>query len=104
MLAWIAREAPADQKATYFAVMAAFTNLALSAANLGTKYLNRIFVVERGNYSELGSLMVTAAIIGVIVPPTTVLLVNLWKRLSPAETAGRVSGDSKTDSINHCGR
>ena len=104
MLAWIAREAPADQKATYFAVMAAFTNLALSAANLGTKYLNRIFVVERGNYSELGSLMVTAAIIGVIVPPTTVLLVNLWKRLPPAETAGRVSGDSKTDSINHCGR
>ena len=104
MLAWIAREAPADQKATYFAVMAAFTNLALSAANLGTKYLNRIFVVERGNYSELGSLMVTAAIIGVIVPPTTVLLVNLWKRLPPAETAGRVSGDSKTDSLNHCGR
>jgi hypothetical protein len=104
MLAWIAREAPADQKATYFAVMAAFTNLALSAANLGTKYLNRIFVVERGNYSELGSLMVTAAIIGVIVPPMTVLLVNLWKRLPPAETAGRVSGDSKTDSINHCGR
>jgi len=91
MLAWIAREAPADQKATYFAVMAAFTNLALSAANLGTKYLNRIFVVERGNYSELGSLMVTAAIIGLIVPPMTVLLVNLWKRLPPAGTTGRIS-------------
>lgn len=40
MLAWIAKEAPRDQKATYFAVMAAFTNLALSASNLGTKYLN----------------------------------------------------------------
>ncbi|MEX1330135.1 MAG: hypothetical protein AB1Z29_25315 [Desulfobacterales bacterium] len=78
MLAWIAREAPTDQKATYFAVMAAFTNLALSAANLGTKYLNQIFVVERGKYDELGGLMVTAAIIGVIVPPMTVLLVNLW--------------------------
>jgi hypothetical protein len=78
MLAWIAREAPTDQKATYFAVMAAFTNLALSAANLGTKYLNQIFVVERGKYDELGGLMVTAAIIGVIVPPMAVLLVNLW--------------------------
>jgi hypothetical protein len=84
--------------------MAAFTNLALSAANLGTKYLNRIFVVERGNYSELGGLMMTAAITGLILPPMTVLLVNLWKRLPPAETAGRVSGDSKTDLINHCGR
>jgi hydroxymethylglutaryl-CoA lyase len=97
MLAWIAREAPTEQKATYFAVMAAFTNLALSAANLGTKYLNRIFVVERGNYSELGSLMVTAAIIGLIVPPMAVLLVNLWKRLPPAGTTGRISSDSKTD-------
>ena len=91
MLAWIAREAPSEQKATYFAVMAAFTNLALSAANLGTKYLNRIFVVERGNYSELGGLMVTAAITGLILPPMTVLLVNLWKRLPPAGTTGRIS-------------
>ena len=91
MLAWIAREAPTEQKATYFAVMAAFTNLALSAANLGTKYLNRIFVVERANYSELGSLMVTAAIIGLILPPMTVLLVNRWKRLPPAGTTGRIS-------------
>jgi hypothetical protein len=97
MLAWIAREAPADQKATYFAVMAAFTNLALSAASLGTKYLNRIFVIERGNYSELGSLMVTAAIIGLIVPPMTVLLVNLWKRLPPTGTAGRLSNNTTAD-------
>jgi hypothetical protein len=91
MLAWIAREAPTEQKATYFAVMAAFTNLALSAANLGTKYLNQIFVVERGNYSELGILMVTAAAIGLILPPMTVLLVNLWPRLSADGTAGRTA-------------
>jgi len=30
MLAWIANSAPANLKATYFAVMASFTNLALS--------------------------------------------------------------------------
>ncbi len=54
MLAWIAREAPLEQKATYFAVMAAFTNLALSASSLGTNYLNEIFVVGRGQYGELG--------------------------------------------------
>ena len=98
MLAWIAREAPTEQKATYFAVMAAFTNLALSAANLGTKYLNQIFVVERGNYSELGILMVTAAAIGLILPPMTVLLVNLWPRLSTAGTEGRTANGVKADS------
>jgi hypothetical protein len=104
MLAWIAREAPNDQKATYFAVMAAFTNLALSAANLGTKYLNQIFVVERGRYDELGGLMVTAAITGLILPPMTVLLVNIWKRFAMSGVARRSSKDSKTDSLNHCGR
>ena len=47
MLAWIANSAPANLKATFFAVMASFTNLALSASQLGTKYLNRAFTVTR---------------------------------------------------------
>jgi hypothetical protein len=68
MLAWIAKEAPRQQKATYFAVMAAFTNLALSASQLGTKYLNRIFVVERGHYDELGLLMIVTMAIGLTLP------------------------------------
>lgn len=41
MLAWIANSAPPHLKATFFAVMASFTNLALSVSNLGTKYLKR---------------------------------------------------------------
>ncbi|MBA4419260.1 MAG: hypothetical protein C0392_15350 [Syntrophus sp. (in: bacteria)] len=76
MLAWIAREAPNAQKATYFAVMAAFTNLALSASSLGTNYLNEIFVIGRGQYGELGHLMITAAIIGLVIPVATVMIVN----------------------------
>ena len=68
MLAWIAKEAPRNQKATYFAVMAAFTNLALSASQLGTKYLNRLFVVERGRYDELGVLMIVTMAIGLVLP------------------------------------
>ena len=76
MLAWIAKEAPKDQKATYFAVMAAFTNLALSASQLGTKYLNKIFIIERGQYGELGMLMISVAVIGLIIPIATVLLFN----------------------------
>ncbi len=84
MLAWIAREAPRDQKATYFAVMAAFTNLALSAASLGTSYLNRIFIVDRGDYAALGHLMATALVIGLVVPVATVLLVNRRHRRQPS--------------------
>lgn len=74
MLAWIAREAPKNRKATYFAVMAAFTNLALSASHLGTQYLNDAFVIQRGQYDELGMLMIAVALLGLIVPVIAVLL------------------------------
>jgi len=87
MLAWIAREAPQELKATYFAVMAAFTNLALSAASLGTNYMNQIFIVERGSYGELGRLMIAVNLIGLIIPIATVLLVNRWSRRSSSSAA-----------------
>jgi hypothetical protein len=82
MLAWIAREAPDNQKATYFAVMAAFTNLALSASNLSTEYINQIFVIERGQYDELGMLMITVTVISLVVPILTVLICNRIFRLT----------------------
>jgi hypothetical protein len=68
-------------KATYFAVMASFTNLALSAAQLGTRYLNQIFEVTRevrdpltheitvaADYGELGALFIVATALGLILP------------------------------------
>jgi hypothetical protein len=89
MLAWIAKNAPPHLKATFFAVMASFTNLALSASSLGTKYLNEIYLVTRevrdrvsdtittaADYSQLGWLLITAAAIGVIVPLLTVIMVQ----------------------------
>ena len=89
MLAWIARNAPPHLKATFFAVMASFTNLALSASSLGTKYLNKIYVITRevrdrveglvtgvSDYSELGFLLVTVTIIAVAVPLLTVFFVQ----------------------------
>ena len=89
MLAWIAKNAPAHLKATFFAVMASFTNLALSASSLGTKYLNQIYTVTRevrdrisdaiqvtADYSELGWLLITVALIGVIAPMTTIAIVQ----------------------------
>jgi hypothetical protein len=92
LLAWIANSAPANLKATYFAVMASFTNLALSAAQLGTKYLNEVFVVSREvvdrasgavkvpqDYSELGVLMISATLITLLVPLIAVAGVRLLR-------------------------
>jgi BT1 family protein len=79
MLAWIANSAPANLKATYFAVMASFSNLALSAAQLGTKYANEVFVVTRQDYSQVGELLIAVTLIGLLVPLVTVAGVRLLK-------------------------
>jgi hypothetical protein len=65
-------------------VMAAFTNLALSASNLLTSYFNRLFIVERGDYSELGVLMITVVATGLVLPVLTVLLVTGRQRRAGA--------------------
>jgi hypothetical protein len=79
MLAWIANSAPAHLKATFFAVMASFSNLALAASQLGTVYLNEVFVVKRGDYSELGVLMIVATLITLALPLVTVAGVRLLR-------------------------
>ena len=89
LLAWIAKNAPAHLKATFFAVFASFTNLALSASALGTKYLNQVFIVTRevkdkitndivttADYSELGFLLITVATIALILPVGTVIIIQ----------------------------
>jgi len=89
MLAWIARNAPANLKATFFAVMASFTNLALSASALLTRYLNEIFVITRevrdpatgqitipADYSDLGILLILVTLIAVGVPLLVVSMVQ----------------------------
>jgi len=90
MLAWIANSAPANLKATFFAVMASFTNLALSLGQLGTKYANEIFLVTRevknhvtgavttpADYSQLGDLLISVTAIGFVLPLAAILLVKL---------------------------
>jgi hypothetical protein len=89
MLAWIARNAPSHLKATFFAVMASFTNMALSASSLGTKYLNQTFLVTRAatdpetneiisnaDYSQLGHLLIAVAVITVAVPLVAIFVVQ----------------------------
>ncbi|MCF8015564.1 MAG: hypothetical protein K9L65_07650, partial [Chromatiaceae bacterium] len=88
MLAWIANSAPAHLKATFFAVMASFTNLALSAGQLGTKYLNQLYAVTRevrvdgvvtvpADYSELGWLLWTVMALGLVLPFAAIIFVRL---------------------------
>ena len=92
MLAWIANSAPANLKATYFAVMASFSNLALSAAQLGTKYFNQAYAVSREvrdrasgsvtvpqDYSELGELLMAVTLVGLLVPLVAVAGVRLLR-------------------------
>jgi hypothetical protein len=100
MLAWIANSAPRELKATFFAVMASFTNLALSLGQLGTKYLNEIFTVTRqvkdaagaaviaADYSELGQLLITVAGIGMLLPLAVIILV----KLTPLQGVGDANG------------
>ena len=89
MLAWIANSAPANLKATFFAVMASFTNLALSLSQLGTKYVNQIFLVTRevrdhatgeitvpADYSELGVLLIVVSTLGLLLPLAAIALVK----------------------------
>ncbi len=92
MLAWIANSAPANLKATYFAVMASFTNLALSASQLGTRYLNQIFEVSRevrdplsqavqvpADYGQLGTLFFLTIVLGLLLPFAAIWLTRLLK-------------------------
>ncbi|MFO0705805.1 MAG: hypothetical protein U0412_03040 [Nitrospira sp.] len=92
MLAWIANSAPANLKATFFAVMASFTNLALSLSQLGTKYLNDVFVVTRevkdaatgaiqtpADYSQLGHLLIWQLVLGLALPFLAILFAKVTR-------------------------
>lgn len=73
LLTLIAFYAPAGHRATWFALMASLMNMALVAGQLQTKYLNHVFVVERGAYGELGLLLVTVTILGFAIPVLVIL-------------------------------
>ncbi len=92
MLAWIANSAPANLKATFFAVMASFTNLALSLSQLGTKYMNDIYVVSRevhdqasgaiqtpADYSQLGSLLIAQLLLGLALPFAAIVFAKVTR-------------------------
>ena len=92
LLAWIAKNAPIKYKATFFAVFASFTNLALSAKELLTSYLNNIFVIkreikdvklesvlEKADYNDLDNLLISILLITLLVPLATILIIQKSK-------------------------
>lgn len=74
LLTLIAYYAPAASRATWFALMASLMNMALVAGQLQTKYLNQLFVVQRGDYSQLGDLLIIAIVLGLIIPLSVIVL------------------------------
>lgn len=91
MLAWIANSAPANLKATFFAVMASFTNLALSLSQLGTKYLNQVFTITRevkdaagtikvpADYGDLGMLLAAQIVLGLALPLAAIVFARVTR-------------------------
>jgi hypothetical protein len=91
MLAWIANSAPANLKATFFAVMASFTNLALSLSQLGTKYLNQAFTITRevkdaagtirvpADYGDLGMLLAAQIVLGLALPLAAIVFARVTR-------------------------
>lgn len=77
MLILIARTAPPGAEATMFAIMASLMNLALSASQLFTRYLNDAYHVTQADYSNLGRLMITVALLSLV--PLLVLPL-LWRQ------------------------
>jgi len=102
LLTLVALYAPAGHRATWFALMASLMNLALTAGQLQTKYLNQIFPVQRGDYSELGALLIWAAAIGLVLPLFAIVLLAGRKTPTSCEESrvardGRASPKARSD-------
>ena len=87
MLTLVAIYAPEGKKGTWFALMASLMNIALSAAGIFSKYLNKLFVITReikedgvvvtpANYDELGILLWVVILVGFILPIATIYKFN----------------------------
>jgi hypothetical protein len=74
LLTLTAYYAPPGHRATWFALMASLMNIALVASQLQTKYLNDIFVVGRGQYAQLGPLLMWAVALSFIIPVAAIVL------------------------------
>lgn len=76
MLTLVAIYAPKSSRAIWFALMASLMNLAISAGDLTTKYLNLLMPVARGAYQNLPWLYGTVWLIGLCVPLLAIVILG----------------------------
>ncbi len=107
LLALIAFYAPAGYRGTWFAIGASLMNLALTAGNLLTKYLNRIFVITREvldetgkvlvsqNYEDLGILMICRLVLSFVIPFLAILFfLKKTPKISQVEVVEDISDEA----------
>jgi hypothetical protein len=97
MLVLIAKSAPRGAEATMFAIMASLMNLALSASQLFTRYLNDLFHVTQQDYSNLGQLMIMVGMIGLL---PLLALPLLWSEERGAEAGGVAEPGTERSAIH----
>jgi hypothetical protein len=103
MLVLIAKSAKPGAEATTFAIMASLMNLALSASELFTGYLNSAFGVTQQDYSNLGALMITVAVLG-LLPLTGLPLLRSTEKESrfgdrPTDKTATIAGSTRSTEI-----
>jgi hypothetical protein len=97
MLVLIAKSAQPGAEATTFAIMASLMNLALSASELFTRYLNTAYQVSQQNYANLGALMITVAVIGLL---PLLALPLLWSNEARQSGRGDVNENMAASAAN----
>jgi len=79
LLTLIALHAPAEQRATWFALTASLMSLAIVASQLVTKHLNLWFAIDRGVYGGLPALVASVLALSLVLPLGALALV--WRRI-----------------------
>ena len=83
--------------------MASLMNLALSASELFTGYLNSAFGVTQQDYSNLAALMITVAVLG-LLPLTGLALLRSTEKESrfedrPTDKPATIAGSTRSTEI-----
>ena len=73
----IAKNAPAQSRAAYISVTASLMNISLVGGDIITKYLNKIFIVTREDFSQLGELMVYGLLISTVLSILGLVILKL---------------------------
>lgn len=76
LMTMVAVHAPDQQRATWFAIAAALMSLAIVASQLLTKWINVVFVIERGDYTQVAPMVLTVLLASLVLPLTALLVVG----------------------------